>query len=145
MILTWREPADLGSMCLPTQEDLIKPRGPDAPAVPIKRVGEIFKASPKLRPRTMQGAATSSLATIAETDQPIVIEDDDDAPRTGASASSGTTSAPSTLQDQEEFFVEGTSNRSTKGPSQEASSHVWKSMLFQGDQWCLTSTSRTSQ
>ena len=98
LCLTWREPADLGSMCLPTQEDLIRPRGPDAPAVPIKRVGEIFKASPMLRPRAMQGAATSSLATIAETDQPIVIEDDEDAPRTGASASSGTTSAPSTLQ-----------------------------------------------
>ena len=98
LCLTWREPADLGSMCLPKESDLILPRGPDAPAVPIKRVGEIFKASPMLRPRTMQGAATSSLATIAEADQPIVIEDDEDAPRTGASASSGTTSAPSTLQ-----------------------------------------------
>ena len=98
LCLTWKEPADLGSMCLPKESDLIKPCGPDAPAVPIKRVGEIFKASPMLRPRTMQGAATSSLATIAEADQPIVIEDDEDAPRTGASASSGTTSAPSTLQ-----------------------------------------------
>ena len=72
LCLTWREPADLGSMCLPKESDLIKPRGPDAPAVPIKRVGEIFKASPMLRPRTMQGAATSSLATLAEADQPIV-------------------------------------------------------------------------
>ena len=51
LCLTWREPADLGSMCLPKESDLIKPRGPDAPAVPIKRVGEIFKASPMLRPR----------------------------------------------------------------------------------------------
>ena len=100
LCLTWREPADLGSMCLPNGSDLIRPRGPDAPAVPIKRVGEIFKASPMLRPRTMQGAATSSLATIAEADQPIVIEDDDDAPRTGASTGSGaaTTTAPTTLQ-----------------------------------------------
>ena len=79
LCLTWREPADLGSVCLPKESDLIKPRGPDAPAVPIKRVGEIFKASPMLRPRTVQGAATSSLATIAEAEQPIVIEDDDDA------------------------------------------------------------------
>ena len=100
LCLTWREPADLGSMCLPNESDLIKPRGPDAPAVPIKRVGEIFKASPMLRPRTVQGAATSSLATIAEADQPIVIEDADDAPRTGVSASSvaATTTAPTTLQ-----------------------------------------------
>ena len=45
LCLTWREPADLGSMCLPKESDLIKPRGPDAPAVPIKRVGEIFNAS----------------------------------------------------------------------------------------------------
>ena len=73
LCLTWREPADLGSMCLPNENDLIKPRGPDAPAVPIKRVGEIFKASPMLRPRAVQEAATSSLATIAEADQPIVI------------------------------------------------------------------------
>ena len=53
-----------------------------------------------LRPRLVQEAATSSLATIAEADQPIVIEDDDDAPRTGASASSvaATTIAPTTLQ-----------------------------------------------
>ena len=29
-----------------------------------------------LRPRAVQGAATSSLATIAEAEQPIVIEDD---------------------------------------------------------------------
>ena len=50
LCLTWREPADLGSMCLPKESDLIKPRGPNAPAVPIKRVGEIFKASPMLRP-----------------------------------------------------------------------------------------------
>ena len=28
LCLTWREPADLGSMCLPNQCDLIKPRGP---------------------------------------------------------------------------------------------------------------------
>ena len=100
LCLTWREPADLGCMCLPNENDLIKPRGPDAPAVPIKRVGEIFKASPMLRPRAVQEAATSSLATIAEADQPIVIEDDDDAGTTGATASSVATSktAPATLQ-----------------------------------------------
>ena len=100
LCLTWREPADLGSMCLPNESDLIKPRGPDAPAVPIKRIGEIFKASPMLRPRTVQEAATSSLAPIAEAEQPIVIDDDDEVPVTGASASSvaATTAAPATLQ-----------------------------------------------
>ena len=100
LCLTWREPADLGFMCLPNESDLIKPRGPDAPTVPIKRIGKIFKASPMLRPRAVQEAATSSLATIAEADQPIVIEDDDDVPRTGASASSvaATTTTPATLQ-----------------------------------------------
>ena len=109
LCLTWREPADLGSMCLPNQCDLIKPRGPDAPAVPIKRVGEIFKALPTLRPRAVQEAATSSLATIAEADQPIVIEDDDDAQRTGASASSGTatTTAPATLQTKRSSMLKG--------------------------------------
>ena len=82
---------------------------PDAPAVPIKRVGEIFKASPMLRPRAVQEAATSSLATIAEADQPIVIEDDDDAQRTGASASSGTatTTAPATLQTKTSSMLKG--------------------------------------
>ena len=92
LCLTWREPSDLGSMCLPNEKDLIKPRGPDAPSVPVKRVGEIFKASPMLRPRAVQEAATSSLATIAEADQPIVIEDDDDAETAGATASSAVTS-----------------------------------------------------
>ena len=86
LCLTWKAPEELGNMCLPNQRDLILPRGPDAPAVPIKRVGEIFKASPMLRPRVAQAQATSSLATITET-QPIVIEDDE-VPRTGASASS---------------------------------------------------------
>ena len=56
LCLTWREPADLGSMCLPNESDLIKPRGPDAPAVPIKRIGEIFKASPMLRPLHCAGS-----------------------------------------------------------------------------------------
>ena len=88
LCLTWREPADLGCMCLPNASDLIRPRGPDAARVPVKKVGEIFKASPALRPRAVQEAATSSLATIAEVDQPIVIDDDDDVGRTGASASS---------------------------------------------------------
>ena len=64
-----------------------------------------------LRPRTMQGEATSSLATIVETEQPIVIEDDEDATRTGASASSRSSLGNSHLADQEKFFVEGTSNR----------------------------------
>ena len=59
LCLTWREPADLGSMCLPSEKDLIRPRGPDAPSVPIKRVGEIFKASPMLRPRAVQEATSS--------------------------------------------------------------------------------------
>ena len=46
LCLTWKAPEELGNMCLPHQRDLIIPRGPDAPAVPIKKVGEIFKASP---------------------------------------------------------------------------------------------------
>ena len=65
-------------MCLPRQEDLIKPRGRDADQVPIKKVGAICKASPLLLPRPVSGPATSSLATIAEVEQPIVIDDDDD-------------------------------------------------------------------
>ena len=84
LCLTRKSPAELGCSCLPRQEDLIKPRGRDADQVPIKKVGEIFKASPLLRP----GPATSSLATIAEVEQPIVIEDDDDAKMTGDSAGS---------------------------------------------------------
>ena len=35
--ITWREPSDLGSMCLPNQDDLIKPRGRDAAQAPIKK------------------------------------------------------------------------------------------------------------
>ena len=151
LCLTWREPADLGSMCLPKESDLIKPRGPDAPAVPIKRVGEIFKASPMLRPRTVQGAATSSLATIAETDQPIVIEDDEDAQRTGASASSGTTSAPSTLQTKRSSLLKAPPTARPKVLLKRPPVTVTKvpppikNMLFQGDQWYSTSTFRTSQ
>ena len=53
-----------------------------------------------LRPRTVSEAATSSLATIAEVDQPIVIDDDDDVGRTGISSSSVAVSkeTPSQLQ-----------------------------------------------
>ena len=51
-------------------------------------MGEIFKASPLLRPRPVSGPATSSLATIAEVEQPIVIDDDEDAKMTGDSAGS---------------------------------------------------------
>ena len=75
-------------MCLPSQEDLIKPRGRDADQVPIKTVGEIFKASPLLRPRPVSGPATSSLATIAEAEQPIVIDDDEDTRTTGDASGS---------------------------------------------------------
>ena len=53
LCLTWREPADLGCMCLPSANDLTRPRGPDAAQVPVKRVGEIFKASPALCPRAV--------------------------------------------------------------------------------------------
>ena len=74
LCLTWKSPPELGSMCLPNQEDLIKPRGRDADQVPLKMVGEIFKASPLLRQRPVSGPATSSLATIAEAEQPIVID-----------------------------------------------------------------------
>ena len=73
LCLTWKSPAEWGCSCLPRQEDLIRPRGRDADQVPIKRVGEIFKASPLLRPRPVSGPATSSLATIAEVEQPIVM------------------------------------------------------------------------
>ena len=66
LCLTWKSPPELGTMCLPNQADLIKPRGQDADQVPIKKVGEIFKASPLLRPRPVCGPATSSLTTIAE-------------------------------------------------------------------------------
>ena len=75
-------------MCLPSERDLIKPHGRDAAQVPVKRVGEIYKASPALRPRAVEEVATPSLAPIAEVDQPIVIDDDDDVGRTGTSASS---------------------------------------------------------
>ena len=88
LCLTWRAPSDLGTMCLPSQDDLIKPRGRDADQVPIKVVGGRFKASPLLRPRPSPGPATSSLATIAEIEQPIVIEDDEDTGRTGAASGS---------------------------------------------------------
>ena len=92
LCLTWRSPSDLGSMCLPNQNDLIKPRGPDAAQVPIKKVGEIFKASPMLRPRPVSGAATSSLPPIAEGDQPTVIDDDEDTGRTGTASGSAVAS-----------------------------------------------------
>ena len=78
LCITRKSPSELGCMVLPRQEDLIKPRGRDAHQVPIKTVGEIFKASPLLRPRPVSGPATSSLATIAEGEPPIVIDDDDD-------------------------------------------------------------------
>ena len=97
LCLTWREPADLGSMCLPKESDLIRPCGPDAPAVPIKRVGEIFKASPMLRPRAMQREATTPLTPITEAEQPIVVDDDEEVTETGASGSSGPASATATL------------------------------------------------
>ena len=87
LCLTWKSPPELGSMCLRSQEDLIKPRGRDADQVPIKKVGEIFKASPLLRPRPVSGLVTSSLATIAEVEQPIVI-DDEDARTTGDASGS---------------------------------------------------------
>ena len=64
------------------------PRGRDADKVPVKEVGKIFKASPLLRPSPTSGPATSSLALTAETEQPIVIEDDDDAEMTGGAAGS---------------------------------------------------------
>ena len=55
LCLTWRSPSDLGCMCLPSENDLSKPHGRDAAQVPVKRVGEIFKASPALRPRCCGG------------------------------------------------------------------------------------------
>ena len=60
--------------------------------VPIKKVGEIFKASPLLRPRPVPGVATSSLAPIAESETPIVIDDDEDTGRTGTSSGSAAVS-----------------------------------------------------
>ena len=65
--------------------------------MPIKKVGEIFKASPSLRPRPVSGPATSSLATIAEVEQPIVIDDDEDTRTTGDASGSadGSQKAPS--------------------------------------------------
>ena len=88
LCLTCKSPPELGTVCLPNQDDLIKPRGRDADQVPVKKVGEIFKASPLLRPRPVSGPATSSLATIAEVEQPIVIDDDEDTTTTGAASGS---------------------------------------------------------
>ena len=87
LCLTWKSPPDLGTMCLPNQADLIKPRGRDADQVPVKKVGDIFKASPLLRPRPVSGLATSSLATIAEAET-IVIDDDEDTKTAGAASGS---------------------------------------------------------
>ena len=100
LCLTWRSPSDLGCMCLPSERDLIKLHGRDAAQVPVNRLGEIFKASPLLRPCAVPEAATSSLATIAEADQPIVIDDDDDIGGTGISTSSAAVSkeTPAQLQ-----------------------------------------------
>ena len=95
LCLTRKSPQQLGSMCLPNQGDLILPRGRDADQVPLKSVGRIFKTSPLLRPRPTSGPAASSLPTIAETDQPSVIndDDDDDAQMTGGSTGSGAASS----------------------------------------------------
>ena len=99
LCLTWKPPAELGCSCLPRQEDLIRPRGRDADQAPVKKVGEIFKASPLLRLRPVSGPVISSLATIAEVEQPIVIDDEEDAKVTGDSAGSADVSqkAPSQL------------------------------------------------
>ena len=40
LCLTWISPPELGSMCLPSQEDLIKPRGRDADPGPSQRGGQ---------------------------------------------------------------------------------------------------------
>ena len=87
-LLTRKSPAELGNYYLPRQEDLIKPCGRDADQVPIKEVGKIFKVSPLLRPRPTSGPATSSLATIAEIEQPILIENDEDTKMTDGYAGS---------------------------------------------------------
>ena len=82
-------------MCLSQQHDLILLRGRDADQVPLKSARKIFKASPLLRPRPTSGPAASSLPTIAETDQPIVINDDDDDQMAGGSTGSGLSGAAS--------------------------------------------------
>ena len=63
-------------------------------------VGEIFKASPLLRPRPVSGPATFSLATTAEVEQPIVIDDDEDTKTTGDASGSADVSqkAPPPVQ-----------------------------------------------
>ena len=127
LCLTWRAPSDLGTMCLPSQDDLIKPRGRDADQVPIKMVGRRFKASPLLRPRPTSGPATSSLATIAETEQPIVIEDDEDTGRTGAASGSTEVRAEASSSScvaQEASYVEVSTNNETKGSAQKPTSHI---------------------
>ena len=100
LCLTWKSPPELGAMCLPNQNDLIKPRGRDADQAPVKKVGEIFKAAPLLRPRPVSGPATSSLATIAEIEESIVIDDDEDTTRTGDASGSADVSqkAPPPVQ-----------------------------------------------
>ena len=119
LCLTRRSPSDLGSYCLPRQEDLIKPRGRDADQVPLKEVGKIFKASPLLRPRPTSGLATSSLAPIAEVEQPIVIEDNDDAQMTGGAS-------------QETSGAEGSTVNATKGSPQECATSSTKGTTFCG-------------
>ena len=55
LCLTWKSPPDWVLCASQTKADLIKPRGRDADQVPVKKVGEIFKASPLLRPRPVSG------------------------------------------------------------------------------------------
>ena len=93
--LTRKSPQELGSMCLPNQQDLILPRGSDTDQVPKKYVGKIFKASPMLRPRPTSRPAAAPLRSIAETDQPIVIPDDDDVHTTAGSIVSSLSGAAS--------------------------------------------------
>ena len=135
---------ELGSMCLPHQHDLIVPQGRDADKGPRKEVGKIFNASPLLRPRPTSGPATSSLAPIAETEQPIVIEDEDDAQMTGGSVGSTTADLKATTRTvtaKRHPLLKGSTIDVTKGSSQECTIRGTKATTSCGAVCCSTGTS----
>ena len=143
LCLTRKSPVELGSMRLPQQQDLITPRGRDADRVPRKEVGKIFTASPLLRPRPTPGPATSLLKPIAETEQPIVIEDDD-APMTGGSTGSAVADPKGHYWDgsrKETPLAEGTTINTAKGSSQECTICSTEGTTFCGAVCCSARSS----
>ena len=72
-----KSPYDLGSLCLPSQADLVLSRGREADQASAQKkiIGRIFKASPLVRPRP-QGCPLRALLLL-QRQQPIIIPDDD--------------------------------------------------------------------